>query len=112
MSPTPLTKKVPTGPAQSYIHLQQAKLSLSVQGEFTVPSPTVPSGSGPGWYYTSIFVGIDGWNDDVVVQAGVFIETEYTSSGERASYYYAWYEWYPESQIEISNLPVSTGNVI
>ena len=37
---------------------------------------------------------------------------EYTSSGETASYYYAWYEWYPESQIEISNLPVSAGNVI
>jgi hypothetical protein len=84
----------------------------SVQGEFTVPSPTVPSSSAPGWYYASIFVGIDGWNDDVVVQAGVFIETEYTSSGETASYYYAWYEWYPESQIEISNLPVSAGNVI
>jgi hypothetical protein len=39
----------------------------------------------------------------------VFIETEYTSSGEMASYYYA---WYPESQIEISNLPVAAGNVI
>ena len=32
----------------------------SIQGESTAPSPVVPSGSAPGWYYASIFVGIDG----------------------------------------------------
>jgi len=61
------------------------------------------------WDYSSAWVGIDGYNNDDVLQAGTEADA-YCSGGSTASYYSPWYEWYPNGETRITNLPVAPGD--
>jgi len=64
-----------------------------------------------GWDYGSAWNGIDGWGSGDVLQAGFEFDA-YCSIFTKASYYSAWYEWYPYGEVRISSLPVSPGDDI
>lgn len=80
-----------------------------VAGQWTVPNPHAP---GSGSFFASEWVGIDGWGSSDVLQAGtetavmdflgIFTTTEV----------YAWWEWFPASEVAITNLPVSPGDTM
>jgi Peptidase A4 family len=62
-----------------------------------------------GWDWGSAWNGIDGWGSPDVLQAGIEFDA-YCSGSTRASYYSAWYEWYPYGEVRISNLPIVPGD--
>jgi len=64
-----------------------------------------------GWDYGSAWNGIDGWGSGDVLQAGVEFDAFCALGGLiRATSYSAWYEWYPYSEVQIGNLPISPGD--
>jgi hypothetical protein len=75
-----------------------------VAGQWTVPDVVAPGG---GDYYSSAWVGIDGDGSNDVLQAGT--ESEIVSGSRQT---YAWWEWYPDFEVEITNLPVSAGDIM
>lgn len=77
-----------------------------VEGAWTVPDPADPKG-GKSAYYSSAWVGIDGWNSPDVLQAGT--ESEFVNGSKNV---YAWWEWYPNYEVGISNFPVSAGDTM
>lgn len=62
-----------------------------------------------GWDYGSAWNGIDGWGSADVLQAGIEFDA-YCSGSTRSSYYSAWYEWYPYSEVRISGFPIVPGD--
>jgi len=70
--------------------------------DFVIPAVTAPSSSGS--YYSSEWVGIDGFNSGDVLQAGIEADASGSSTGYRA-----WIEWYPYNESVIS-LPVAQGD--
>ena len=66
----------------------------------------VPTVSGSGSTYSSVWVGIDGYSSTSVEQIG----TEQDVSNGKATYY-AWYEMYPQNPVNVS-LAVSPGQEI
>ena len=62
-----------------------------------------------GWDWGSAWNGIDGWGSADVLQAGIEFDA-YCSGSTRASYYSAWYEWYPYGEVRISGLPIAPGD--
>ncbi|KAJ5873506.1 uncharacterized protein N7473_013379 [Penicillium subrubescens] len=81
----------------------------AVTGQFTVPTPKVPSGSSSsGTYSASAWVGIDGdtWGD-AILQTGV----DFTITNGKVSYD-AWYEWYPDYAYDFTGIAISAGDVI
>jgi hypothetical protein len=81
----------------------------AVTGQFTVPTPKVPSGSSSsGTYSASAWVGIDGdtWGN-AILQTGV----DFTITNGKVSYD-AWYEWYPDYAYDFTSIPISAGDVI
>jgi hypothetical protein len=85
----------------------------AVSGIWNIPSVTLPTGLGcssaiPG-YYSSTWVGIDGFNDNVAVQAGT--SQNVTCAGTQAGLqYFAWWEWFPDFEIPIANFAVNPGD--
>jgi hypothetical protein len=80
----------------------------AVSGQFTVPTPSAPSGGGGGDYSAAIWVGIDGDTySNAIWQSGIDV----TISNGQVSYD-AWYEWYPINAIDIPNFSISSGDVI
>jgi hypothetical protein len=80
----------------------------AVSGQFTVPTPSVPSGGGSGDYSASIWVGIDGDTyGNAIWQAGIDV----TISGGEVSFD-TWYEWFPNYAINIPNFTISAGDII
>jgi hypothetical protein len=73
-----------------------------INGSWTVPHTYPAPGGGTG--YCSAWLGIDGDGSSDVMQAG----TESDSDGTC----YAWFEWYPNYSIGISNFGVVPGDVI
>ncbi len=65
----------------------------AVSGQFTVPTPSLPSGSSSGTYAAAVWVGIDGDTyQNSILQAG--IDVTVTKSGSRSTVSYdSWYEW-------------------
>jgi hypothetical protein len=64
-----------------------------------------------GSYDCATWIGIDGDGSPDVLQAGT--EEEITAIGPftfRSTY--AWWEWYPEYEVQIPNFPVSAGDVM
>lgn len=62
-----------------------------------------------GWDWGSAWNGIDGWGSPDVLQAGIEFDA-YCSGSTRASYYSAWYEWYPYGEVRIGGFPVAPGD--
>jgi hypothetical protein len=75
-----------------------------VVGYWTVPDVVV---SGSGDQYCATWIGIDGDRSSDVLQVG----TEQEIIGG-AHHTYVWWEWYPQSEVAITNLAVSPGDVM
>lgn len=66
-----------------------------------------------GWDYGSAWNGIDGWGSADVLQAGIEFDAYCLSIlgvTSRASYYSAWYEWYPYGEVRIGGFPIAPGD--
>jgi hypothetical protein len=71
-----------------------------VQGQFVVPTPSLPAGS------AAIWVGIDGDTyGNAILQAGVDV----TVNSDGSTSYDSWYEWYPQYSITIDPSQFSFG---
>ncbi|KKK11916.1 hypothetical protein P175DRAFT_0504939 [Aspergillus ochraceoroseus IBT 24754] len=81
----------------------------AVTGEFTVPTPSVPSGgSSSTQYCASAWVGIDGDTcETAILQTGV----DFCVQGSSVSFD-AWYEWYPDYAYDFSGITISAGDQI
>jgi hypothetical protein len=86
----------------------------SVSGQWTIPAVSVPSSaSGPGVWYTSQWVGIDGYSClTSIIQAGIFSYVEVSTSGAVTNAALAWHEWYPNPQVQFSDFSVSAGDTV
>jgi hypothetical protein len=98
-----------------YVDLSGATSYGSTSYYYTVNNYVVPraqqrpgSCTG-GWAYGSAWNGMDGWGSPDVLQAGIEFDA-YCSGSTRSTYYSAWYEWYPYSEVRISNLPIVPGD--
>ncbi|KAK6197239.1 hypothetical protein LQW54_010809 [Pestalotiopsis sp. IQ-011] len=82
-----------------------------VSGSFVVPEPKIPTSGqvDAQEHVASVWIGMDGYNcgDGGLWQAGV--DATVDSSGTS---YYAWYEWYPSSTVEIDLGGVTAGDTI
>jgi hypothetical protein len=81
-----------------------------ILNEFVVPVAEQALGACTGgWDWGSAWNGIDGWGSPDVLQAGIEFDA-YCSGTTRASYYSAWYEWYPYGEVRIGGLPIAPGD--
>jgi hypothetical protein len=81
-----------------------------VVGQWTMPN-ALPAANDSQDYICSSWIGIDGWfPGDSIIQAGVESDVHNTSSGMIAENSFAWWEWFPENPIAISNFAVSPGD--
>jgi hypothetical protein len=62
-----------------------------------------------GWDYGSSWVGIDGYQSNDVLQAGIEFDA-YCSGGTVATFYSPWFEWFPNGEVRITNLPIAPGD--
>lgn len=80
----------------------------SVTAQFTVPEPSLPSGTTQD-SYASAWVGIDGDTyTTAILQTG--LDFGISTSGEVS--YDAWYEWYPDYAYDFTGLDINTGDVV
>ena len=82
--------------------------------DFVVPKAQQAFGACTGgWDYGSAWNGIDGWGSPDVLQAGVEFDAYCALGGAiRSTYYSAWYEWYPFSEVRIGGFPIAPGDDI
>lgn len=80
-----------------------------VQGDWVVPNVYAPTQN--QWYYCVNWIGIDGDGSADVCQAGMVCAV-YQSGTSITRTIYPWHEWYPSSWVEITNLPISPGDMI
>ncbi len=73
----------------------------AVSGTWTVPTVT-----GIGTAYSSVWVGIDGYNSNSVEQTGIEADTV-----NGVAQYSAWYEMYPAGEVTV-NLAIHHGDQI
>ena len=76
----------------------------AVSGSWTVPAVT-----GTGTAYSSIWVGIDGYDSNTVEQIGT--DSDIVNGQPQ---YYAWYEMYPKDSVSLTKtqLPIDVGHSI
>lgn len=87
----------------SVLFLASGEVFKWISGSWTVPH-VYPAPGATGTQYSSAWLGIDGDGSGDVLQAG----TESDTDGSCL----AWFEWYPNFAIAISNLPVAPGDVV
>lgn len=80
-----------------------------VQGDWVVPDVDAPTEN--QWYYCASWIGIDGDGSGDVCQAGVECEV-YRSGNSVTRNVYPWWEWYPDFEVAITNLPVNPGDML
>jgi hypothetical protein len=81
-----------------------------ITGNWIVPDPNQPPGLPTGqWYYSSAWIGIDGWGSNDVLQAGTDSDV-LVQNGVAHKSVAAWWEWFPNSSVTITNLPVTSGD--
>lgn len=80
-----------------------------VQGDWVIPDVDAPTQN--QWYYCASWIGIDGDGSNDVCQAGVECEV-YRSGNSVTRNIYPWWEWYPLPEVQITNLPVSPGDML
>jgi len=89
----------------------------SVQAMWNIPLVRVPAppfaNSDPvdGVWSSAIWVGMDGYRGNEVLQAGT-VQEIIVANGVSTLRYYAWYEWFPNALYEFSNFPVSPGQSV
>ncbi len=77
-----------------------------ITGEWTVPNAYSPTPGNGETYYLSAWLGIDGDGSPDVLQAGTATQV----TGASKAVCYAWMEWYPQFEVEISNFPFAPGD--
>ena len=81
-----------------------------VMGNWVVPTAQQAIGTcGDATSYSSTWVGIDGAKSTDVLQAGTVANASCSGSITQP-YYAAWYEWYPDYEVEITNFAVRAGD--
>ncbi len=81
-------------------------------GQWIAPNPDPITNDGT-MYYCSSWIGIDGDNgaSDRLFQTGTGCEVV-TQDGAVQRNIYAWFEWFPDYEVKISDFPVSGGDVL
>jgi len=86
--------------------------NTTIFGSFVVPVAAATVGSCDGVQrYSASWVGIDGFDSDDVLQAGIEGDA-ICNSGVTTSNYYAWYEWYPNYSVAVASPAVAPGDLI
>lgn len=80
-----------------------------VQGDWVVPNVYPPTQN--EWYYSVNWIGIDGDGSGDVCQAGMVCAAYQTGTSITRNIY-PWHEWFPSNWVEITNLPISPGDMI
>jgi hypothetical protein len=80
-----------------------------ILGYWVIPDIDAPTDN--QWYYCASWIGLDGDRSGDVCQAGIGSQV-YASGSTVTKYFYPWFEWYPEPEIQITNFPVSPGDMI
>jgi hypothetical protein len=81
----------------------------TVWTEYEVPTAQQAFGSCDGtWWYSSQWVGMDGFRTSDVLQAGTNADA-YCELG-KSTLYDVWYEWYPYPQVTVTNFRVTPGD--
>lgn len=80
-----------------------------IEGDFVIPDVDAPTEN--QWYYSAGWIGLDGDGSGDVFQAGVECEV-YRSGNTVTRHIYPWYEWFPEPEIQITNLTVNPGDMV
>jgi hypothetical protein len=74
----------------------------AIQGEFVVPVARQAYGACTGdWVYSTQWVGMDGYNSNDVLQAGVEADA-YCNGSTTVAFYSAWIEWFPFNETRVS----------
>ncbi len=83
-----------------------------VTGQLNVPAAEQAFGVCTGaWDYSAVWAGLDGVNNNGVLQAGTESDA-YCSGANTQTSYYAWLEWYPAAGLQITNMTVSAGDIV
>lgn len=78
-----------------------AKSFYQVEGRWIVPTVKQPRGTcSNAWDYSSQWVGIGGFSDAYLLQAGSEADV-YCDAGTTGTFYVPWLEWLPNSELEI-----------
>jgi hypothetical protein len=85
-----------------------AKPGSRVEARYVVPAPASGCEAKSDTYSSANWVGIDGAFSNGVFQAGTETDLDCTSGPA----YYAWIEWFPNSEIRVSNLAISPGDLM
>lgn len=80
-----------------------------LEGDWVVPAVDAPTQN--EWYYAASWIGIDGDGSNDVFQAGVASQV-YANGNSITTEYYPWWEWYPAYPVNITNFPVTPGDMI
>ncbi len=80
-----------------------------VQGDWVVPDVDAPTQN--QWYYCASWIGLDGDGTGDVCQAGIECEV-YRSGTSITRHIYPWWEWFPESEVAITNFTVNPGDMV
>lgn len=84
----------------------------AVFSEWVVPVAQQPFGVCDGsWDYSSQWIGFDGLSSGDVLQAGTEADA-YCSGSTLDSFYSAWIEWFPFSEIRVAQPIVQAGNLM
>lgn len=79
-----------------------------IEARFIVPKAASGCASKSDTYSSANWVGIDGAFSNDVFQAGTETDLNCASGPD----YYAWIEWFPNSEIRVTNLAVSPGDAM
>jgi Peptidase A4 family len=88
--------------AETNLNSPQAAAFTAVSGSWTVPTVT-----GSGTSYSSIWVGLDGYSSSTVEQIGT--DSDLVNG---VPTYYAWYEMYPSDSVTVTTLTINPGDKI
>jgi hypothetical protein len=79
----------------------------TVYGEWFIPTVTPVPSEPPGGQTVGFWVGIDGFTNGQVLQAGMAA----TVTGNNVNYW-VWTEWYPLPPIQVNNFPIKPGDYL
>jgi peptidase A4-like protein len=84
----------------------------AIVAEFVVPTARQPFGTCSGdWTFSSQWVGLDGYSNSDVLQAGTEADAFCASNGT-AQFYAAWFEWFPIGEVRVSAPTINPGDLI
>jgi hypothetical protein len=113
-SPSPAANEAASFNWSGAVHTDSAKKYGKSSYDYVYSYVTVPTAQQAtgkctgGWDYASAWVGIDGWANNDVLQDGIEFDA-YCKGKTKASFYSAWFEWFPFSEVRIGGFPIKPG---